>query len=142
MDKDAQLLVVEVYDGAGGREGTDAIADGGDVRSIPDEGVQLLQRAEDQVFQVSDGASGQGRTQRGEVVKKVQLVFFQEDELFYRGRFVGGKGKGLLILARHFFCFFVFHFAYRFLYIIWKEGRKDDDKKKKGINIFADVWYN
>ena len=124
-------MVVEVYDGAGGRERADAIADGGDVRSIPDEGVQLLQRAEDQVFQISDGAGGQGRTQRGEVVQEFQLVFFQEDELFYRGRFVGGKGKGLFILARHFFCFFVIHDASRFLYIIWLKGKKVDDKKEE-----------
>ena len=94
------MLIVEVHDGAGGREGADAAADGGDVRGVSDEGVQLLQGAEDQVFQIADGADGQVGAQSGEVVQEFQLVFFQKDELFHRGRFVGGEGEGLFIFAR------------------------------------------
>ena len=62
------MLIVEVHDGAGGREGTDVITNGRDVRGVPDEGVQLLQRTEDQVFQIADGTRGQVGTQRREIV--------------------------------------------------------------------------
>ena len=120
------MLIVEVHGGAGGREEADVVADGRNVRSVPDEGVQLLQTAEDQVFQIADGANGQVGTQRREVVQEFQLVFFQKDELFHRGRFVGGKGEGLFIFARHALYFFV-HDRLPFFIMICGAGTKSDE---------------